>query len=275
VVTFTTLLNSTWVTALAALSAAAAATRLPSLVWNARFKTRASEHRRMTRLVNDGYVMGRKEWVPTGSERPGASIYDFVDVLNLGHSAPRRSASRLVSRVLRIDQMAHEQRSSGCSLAMAWAQGVSEFARKMTLEERLSLRPFLATFHLTVIREGALSEPFLVWALVRGELPLDMEDVRMALALRDLARAYNSVAAQQREEVTFLGTSAVIQYAPPWWMRPLRSVQDHSPSTFRRLKLRSRFVGWRLGRAMASARRKLPQPEVPEVPVVEPTTRLP
>jgi hypothetical protein len=210
-----------------------AALGLEPLRWPAGLERREHFYRTMAALVDRHYSASRQGWL---------ALYRFTDALTLPTSAGGRGSRRLAARVVLVDQLSPALRAEGCELARLWARAMGEFARSATLtERRLPLRPFLQTYHLSVIREGALAEPFLVWSLLTGDPGLDMEldgDVPAALALRDAATAYNSVAAQQREPVTFKPSGSgqsvgVIQHAPRGWTVPIRNAQDRLSPTFR------------------------------------------
>jgi hypothetical protein len=170
-------------------------------------------------------------------------LYDFVEPLTLrddtvasGGSDKRRELERLVLRTLRVLEMPGDQQRVGYERAAQWAASVGPLAfaagmRVSWRDRRLPLRRFFQTYHLGIIREGSLAEPFLVanslesWAN-RGRGRDDQ--AVWALALRDLARTYNSVVPWQRHWVVFKDAeeAGAIIGPPGGWRAAFAYVQN-------------------------------------------------
>ncbi len=170
--------------------------------WQWRFNGRADDRERIDELVDRFYSEEIR--------RPWNDLYKFVGDLALSQQGGVNKMHKLVARVRAVDRMDSDRRDVACMAAGVWARSVGALAKNVALQDKLPLRTFLATYHIMVIRHGALAEPFLLWAWQHRNHPADhtFEQVCWALALRDLAVAYNSVARQQREPVAFQTTGA-------------------------------------------------------------------
>lgn len=177
------------------LAIVAALMALPRARWEARFERDANEYELVEELVEDHYNSSRREW---------RCLYKLRDDLCIGQPELKGRARRLSTRAERVDALDPQRRTLGLKAAQLWASSVGQLAETASTQG-LRLRRFLQTYHLTLIREGALAEAFLVWSDPRDDPSLD-DHAAWAFALRDLALAYNALAPHQREPVTFLSS---------------------------------------------------------------------
>lgn len=135
--------------------------------------------------------------------RPSEELYRLVPRLALRQSIQERSA-RYVARAERFDVLDEALKREAVRLTRSWIASVGAFAEEMGTVRRVALRPFLATNHLAVIRQGVVAVP-MAMSLMADDLLTEDEEVRLAwgVALMELAVRYNSVTRQQREPVYF------------------------------------------------------------------------
>jgi hypothetical protein len=205
---------------------------LDSPRWERRF-TRARESMDLRdTLVNQTY-----------KQRPTGPFYDVVPRLALGRSVPHRK-QRVAERAQLVSTLDDAERNAVLAAARLWTTTVGDFARQAGELSKLPLRPFLATYHLGVIREASVALPVLLWLWSRSELSAaEKERIEWGVALLNLAVWYNRVARQQREPVFFLARGHTPPVGPV--LRPpsprttwLRNIADTcSPNM--------RLRGWR------------------------------
>lgn len=248
----------------AVITAVGFALGLSPLHWEAGFGRRLQLHQTLEELRRKRYDGQANRDLGERFESHGKAlrgIYDFDRLLALRSSAPRNRTARLAERVELVDQLSASEIDFGYELAARWVALTGRFARAATVEQGLRpvpLRPFLQTYHLQLIREGALVEPFLVHRMTRGGVLED--DAVWGLALMDLARSYNSIARQQRDPVVFevahtQDVPAVVCAAPHRAFRRALTVIDFCSPGFRLYRWRYVWARRRVRRALASLRR--------------------
>jgi hypothetical protein len=238
---------------------------LPALWWEATFSRRLRAHEVLKELCStyyDGCYDQRFGTEPKHSDSV-RELYDFDRLLALdaGVASMRRNI-RLAARVAQVDVMSDAERGMGYELAQRWVDLTGRFARASGPEHgwrSLPLRGFLQTYHLQVIREGALVEPFLVHRVVATGRPC-LDDAVWGLALMDLARRYNSVARQQREAVLFevgdvRDARRVVRPPPRRWQCLVLTLVDHVSPGFRLYPWRHKIADRRVRSAVMRAKR--------------------
>lgn len=136
------------------------------------------------------------------ARRPTRPIYDLVPHMALARPISDRR-KRFASRARTLDAADERMADQADRIARQWLGSVGEFARRSS-EERLPLRVFLATYHLGVMREGAVAVPIAARLLAAGQLSHhESEQLFWGMALLDLAGDYNSIARQQRQAVYY------------------------------------------------------------------------
>ena len=132
----------------------------------------------------------------------GPKLYSFVPELALGKSVKKRR-DRFRLRAEKLLSSPPERVDEGGVIAREWINSVGAFAEGAA-KERLDLRPFLATYHLGIIREGTLAVPMGLAENARRNIgKAEMDRIAWGLALVELAVRYNSAAKQQRSAVFF------------------------------------------------------------------------
>jgi len=183
-------------------------------------------------------------------------------------SAVERSAHRAVL----VDSMPERDRLEALARADQWAWSAGKFAESASGLRPMPLRGFLGTYHLGLVREGFLAEPFLVWSIATGKAGLDRpgDEVRIwALALRDRAARYNAVTRHQRKPVYFAGDDAsavgIVLPAPPRWRRPDLSFVDCCSPSFRLFAWRFWIARHRLRQTVHLVQRLIAEANSPSI----------
>jgi hypothetical protein len=178
----------------------------------------------------------------------------------------RRGSSRpnsLAKRAMCMASLSESNRATAVAAATQWMERAGEVAQLASRRSSHGLRAFLQTFHLSLIREGSIVEPVLISQLARGEWPgsLPVGSLSLyqaALAMTDLARAYNAIARQQRDVVAVSqldrnGSRYVFLQPPSQTLWFWLSLRDITSPWFRLRRLRCRVNAARLRRAVAFA----------------------
>jgi hypothetical protein len=139
------------------------------------------------------------------------TVYELIAPLTIKiHS---EAETNLVRRVLQYRSLPKDFQELAVERSDAWLAAARLVGESGARRRGANLRPFLQTFHLSVIREGSIAEVVLISQLLdqiqdseaEGEL---LKGNARAIALTELARKYNNVAKQQRSDVTFTQTTA-------------------------------------------------------------------
>ena len=182
----------------AILSALLSMLALDSPRWERRFTTCLREHNIRADLTRRYY-----------DQRP-RQLYALVPHLALRAPIGRRT-DRFRLRARRAAGLPEPLRRDSALAARQWINTVGAFASEAA-KSRVDLRPFLATYHLGVIREGVIAVPLAMCMAAEQRLEAEERDrLSWGLALVELAVAYNSHARQQREAVYF----AAAEHGPP------------------------------------------------------------
>lgn len=174
-------------------------------------------------------------------------LYIFVPYLALRVPIRRRS-DRFRLRPERAASLPEELKAESVAAAHQWLSTVGAFAEEAA-QSRVDLRPFLATYHLGVIREGVIAVPIAMNMMAQRELTADEIDrLGWGLALVELAVVYNSHARQQRAPIYFLARGheppiGPVLRAPANWKRKAYDVLEFFDSPLRL----PRWGRWRWG----------------------------
>lgn len=198
--------------------------------------------RKFAAAFEDGQIRRNAE-AEFYEKRPAAGLYGLVPLLALREPVRGRRA-RYVARAGRFESLPRPEKTHAVKFARAWLKSVGAFAEDVGDRHRVALRPFLATNHLAVIRQGVVIVPIAVSLLADGVLTED-EEVRLAwgLALMELAVRYNSITRQQREAVYFAAQGhepaiGPVLRSPSSLRRPLYNVLDRASRRYRLRRLR-------------------------------------
>jgi hypothetical protein len=181
-------------------------------------------------------------------------LYAQAGQLALRREVPDRAA-RLASRAKRIESSKDALMDELCT---KWIRQVGFFAQAAR-RERLHLRSFLQTYHLSVIREGVTVAPMLLRRLAAGEISdEDRKAAYWGIALLDLAAWYNRMASVQREPVYIMSRplpiGPVLRGGPHTGWKRLRN--DFADMVSTRMPLRL-YRYWRAKRFLDDALEKL------------------
>lgn len=138
------------------------------------------------------------------------TLYDLVRPLTI--AAHSESQSDLFQRIRQFRSLPDVAQSDGLARCERWLEAAGRVGFASSRRGGAHLRQFLQTFHLSVIREGSIAEVLLVSGLANGTLIGERDEPGLelyfrAIALSDLAKRYNSIAKQQRNDVTFTQVS--------------------------------------------------------------------
>lgn len=163
-------------------------------------------------LSHKAHKLRRTSYERYYAHRP-VRLYELVPHMALGISvATRRDRYRL--RAERVASLSHSLRVQAEQDAHSWITTVGAFAEDAA-RSRLRLRPFLATYHLGIIREGGIAVPIALVLMARGELSAEERDrLAWGLTLVQLAVWYNTMARQQRQAVYFMAKGHVPPVGP-------------------------------------------------------------
>ena len=166
--------------------------------WERKFVSSKRAHETRGELVANYY-----------SRRP-RNVYGFVDVLALGTPVESRK-ERYRLRAERALDLEAPLREDAAQAARDWIDSVGAFALEAR-RRRVALRPFLATYHLGVIREAAICVPIAI-SLLKQDLLTELETDRLGwgFCLLEQAVRYNRTARQQRQAVFF----SAVGHKPP------------------------------------------------------------
>lgn len=162
-------------------------------------------------------------------DRP-AQLYIFVPYLALRVPISRRT-DRFRLRAERAANLPEQLKAGSVAAARQWLSTVGAFAEEAA-RSRVDLRPFLATYHLGVIREGVIAVPIAMSMMAERKLTADEFDrLGWGLALVELAVVYNSHARQQRAPIYFAATGheppiGPVLRAPANWRRKAYDVVE-------------------------------------------------
>ena len=204
--------------------------------WDRKIRSRLAEREVCDRLDTEFY-----------GHRPGPALYEFVPALALGEDLSSRR-ERMAARAVSVAVLSHEQRDVGVEMALQWIATVGAFARSAAEEESISLRRFLQTHHLGIVREGSVMLPFIVYLLSRDALNEDqVYDASWGLALVELAGVYNWLARQQRQPIYFRARGDCPPYGPlsrrpPFLKFVYLRIRDRTPHALRLPAWRRRFA---------------------------------
>jgi hypothetical protein len=172
---------------------------------------------------------------------PKGSLYDYIEKLAINRI--ELNPENTAERAIRVTQLPRQELEEISTFALKWLDGAGRVAEEADKEDSHGLRTFMQTFHLSVIREASIVEPVYVaqtaLATWPGELSNEqLKRINLGLALNDLAREYNSVAAQQRELVLFTQTDSMGRHftlveRPPKWRIPLLNARDRMKRSFK------------------------------------------
>jgi hypothetical protein len=203
-----------------------------------------------------------RSWSCTYARRGIAgNLYDFTSAFSTGELT--RGPESRAKRAMCMASLSASDRATAIAAAQQWMECVGEVAELASRRSSHGLRAFLQTFHLSLIREGSIAEPVLISQLARGEWPASLPKgslsrYQAALAMADLARAYNAVARQQRDVVTVSqldtnGSRYVFLRPPSRSLWPWLNLRDVTSPWFRLRRFRRRVNVARLRRAVAFA----------------------
>lgn len=193
--------------------------------------------RKFAAAFEDGQLRREAE-VEFYEKRPAADLYRLVPILALREPIKGRR-SRYVARAERFASLPEDDRDQAAKLARTWLHSVGAFAEEVGSQRQVSLRPFLATNHLAVIRQGAVTVPIAISLLADGGLTEDEEiQLSWGLALMELAVRYNAITRQQREAVYFAAQGhepaiGPVLKGPGAMQRPINNVLDRTSSRYR------------------------------------------
>jgi hypothetical protein len=226
----------------AVLGMVGAVLNLSGLRWDKNISSRQHEHAILTERLAEFY-----------DRRPRPHDWDFYSLvpdLKLDRDLKHRY-ERLLARSRRANNLDGSRYDRGCEFAARWVASVGAMAHELSRTDRVPLRAFLQTYHLTLIREGSIALPFIVCMASDGRLgPTETDHAACGVALMELAAWYNSVARQQRSPVYF--DVKGLPPVGPVVREPSRRKQlvcDAQDLLCRKLRLRERRV--------RSARRRL------------------
>lgn len=200
-------------------------TQLDEFRWGRKWTARREDRNLRTSLVSEFY-----------ETRPTRPLYDLVPQMALERPLSNR-IQRFQLRAARLDAEDFVGGKEAEAVARGWIASVGAFAQAVA-RDRLPLRMFLATYHLGVMREGAVAVPIAARLLAAGELSADeRERLYWGMALLDLAGDYNSIARQQRgsvyyEERQHQPPIGPVRVPPSRWSRPINDVRDIVSSSF-------------------------------------------
>ena len=183
--------------------------------------------------------------------RPVVELYALVPKLALQRRVKGRR-QRYELRATVVQGLPPEARAHASSLGRRWLDTVGRLAAEAA-RGRLPLRPFFATYHLGVIREGAVAVPICLSLLASGELGAEeRENLFWGMAMMDLAARYNSVARQQRAAVYFRAIGhqppvGPVRRAPRRIWYPLLDLVDMLSPRFRLRSHRYQYCRFWLG----------------------------
>ena len=188
-------------------------------------------------------------------KRPTKDFYNLVPFTALTSSVDRSQRDFLRAIiVLELKTSRRETYDEGIRLTKQWLDTVGELAVLFN-KMRLPLRPFLQTYHLGIIREGSLAHPFLINLIAEENMnALQLKQARAGAALVKLARTYNSLARQQRDDVFFPSSEygskfGPIQYSPNGPMKIVLGLFDRILRSLRLKRWRIRLEGKRLSKS--------------------------
>jgi hypothetical protein len=161
--------------------------------WERKFVSGVKEHELRVELYSRLY-----------KERPHQALYRLVPYLALRVPVAKRK-DRYRLRAEKVARLPEQLRLEAESAARQWIATVGALAEEAA-RYRVNLRPFLATYHLSVIRDGVIAVPIGLNILAkRGLSRDDMHRLAWGLALVQPAVQYNSLARQQRQPIYFTG----------------------------------------------------------------------
>ena len=220
----------------AAVPAAALAVILALLSFDAARASRTTNRRRERATLDDLVARYYRN-------RPTQHLYGFVGDLSLAEHSRRR---RLLRRACAACTLSDLRIAEGWCLGRQWVQTVGRFAHAAAVENQVPLRRFLQTYHLGVIREGALALPFVVAMAASGQLSQDeLREAAWGIALVKSAAMYNARARQQREPVYFMtpeGPVGPVVQPPRAANRWLLNIADRSSPDIRLRRWRYRLA---------------------------------
>ena len=179
----------------AALGVVSVVLTLSGLRWDKNISSRQHEHTILSERYADFYDHRPRprDW----------NFYSLVPDLKLDRDLKRRH-ERLLTRSRRANDLDGYRYDRGCEFADKWVSSVGAMAHELSRTDRVPLRRFLQTYHLTLIREGSIALPFIVTMASNDKLgPTEMDRAACGVALMELAASYNSIARQQRSPVYF------------------------------------------------------------------------
>jgi hypothetical protein len=231
---------------------------LSGLRWDKNISSRQHEHTILTERLAEFY-----------DRRPRPHDWDFYSLvpdLKLDRNLKERS-ERLLARSGRARDLDGSRYDRGCEFAGKWVASVGSMAHELSRTDHVSLRAFLQTYHLTLIREGSIALPFNVCMASDGRLgSTEMDHAACGVALMELAASYNSIARQQRSPVYFdikgLPPVGPVVREPRRRDQLVRNVQDLLCRKLRLREWRVRAARRRLDRLAADL-----QVSVPPIPV--------
>lgn len=219
--------------------------QLDEFRWGRKWQAGRDDRNLRVSLIRDYY-----------QRRPTRELYALVPHMAL--EAPEKSRlARFERRSARVVADGFSERVVAEDAGRRWLATVGTFAQAVA-RDRIPLRTFLATYHLGVMREGAVAVPIAARLLSQGHLSADeREQLYWGMALLDLAGDYNSVARQQRaavfyEERQHQPPIGPVRVPPRRILRPVHDLIDVASPNFqlRRWRyLRSRrWIGKLVGR---------------------------